>query len=207
MATTSASLYEQLFPLTTVMGQRVVENFSGDTLNERWTVTTTGSATVAMSDTVNGGVALTSTTTGEQAHAHFNSIHQFSSTASVFLAVVTHDIVTALRSDFGFQEGITLDASFAFVSADTDISTNYRVRTDDGTTTTATTTTLAYDTSAHIHKLELTASSFDFTSDNTLALSKTTNLPDSGQQPRLFNQSKTATTKVMNVRYVEIYNT
>jgi hypothetical protein len=30
MPATVASLYEQLFPLTTVMKQRVVETFSGD---------------------------------------------------------------------------------------------------------------------------------------------------------------------------------
>ena len=53
------SLYEQLYPLTTVAGQHFVEDFSGNTLDTfRWGKDT-DDGTVAMSDSVNGGVILT----------------------------------------------------------------------------------------------------------------------------------------------------
>tara|TARA_R110000787_G_scaffold205308_1_gene315722 strand:+ start:577 stop:1248 length:672 start_codon:yes stop_codon:yes gene_type:complete len=65
MPATVASLYEQLFPLTTVMKQRVVENFSGDTLDtDRWA--THGSGSYNMGDSVDGGLKLISPNSGAQ---------------------------------------------------------------------------------------------------------------------------------------------
>ena len=63
MPATVASLYEQLFPLTTVMKQRVVENFSGDAPDvDRWGFGnqdgTTGNL-ASMADSVDGGLKLT----------------------------------------------------------------------------------------------------------------------------------------------------
>ena len=55
-----ASLYEQLYPLTTVMKQRMVETFSGKQLNtHRWGVM---DGTCVASNSVDGGVLLTSGT-------------------------------------------------------------------------------------------------------------------------------------------------
>jgi len=68
MPDTSESLYEQLFPLTTVMKQRFVDNFSGDALDtDRWSTNDTGSgstATYTMADEVDGGLKITSTLNG-----------------------------------------------------------------------------------------------------------------------------------------------
>jgi len=60
------SLYEQLYPLTTIAGQHFVEDFSGDTLDTfRWNTILYGSGgAVAMSDTVDGGLELKSSTSG-----------------------------------------------------------------------------------------------------------------------------------------------
>ena len=53
------SLYEQLYPLTTVAGQHFVEDFSGNSLDSKRWGKDTDDGTVAMSDSVNGGVILT----------------------------------------------------------------------------------------------------------------------------------------------------
>jgi len=63
MPATVASLYEQLFPLTTVMKQRFVENFSGDSLDtNRWFFQSIAAgASAVIADTVDGGLQMTTT--------------------------------------------------------------------------------------------------------------------------------------------------
>ena len=71
MPQTKESLYEQLNPLTTIAGQHFVEDFSGDTLDTfRWYTGNSTGGTVAMSDSVNGGVILD--TGGTQVRTEIN---------------------------------------------------------------------------------------------------------------------------------------
>ena len=59
------SVYESTNPLTTVAGQHMVEWFTGNSLNtDRWTTSLVDDATVAMNDSVNGGILFTSGTEG-----------------------------------------------------------------------------------------------------------------------------------------------
>lgn len=75
----SPSLYEKLNLTPKIMRQRVVENFSGALLNERWNTTLeSGTPTFAMSDTIDGGFETTMTTAAFNAlKVNFNNRRQY----------------------------------------------------------------------------------------------------------------------------------
>jgi len=64
------SLYEQLYPLTTIAGQRFVDDFSGDAVDVKrwgfggWVVADGVGNSAVMSDEINGGLLLTTSGTG-----------------------------------------------------------------------------------------------------------------------------------------------
>ena len=201
------SIYDQLNAYGTVAKQRFVENFSGDALDtDRWATELYGSGTVAMSDSVDGGVILSSATSGDEAEIHFNDIKPFSNNASVMIWVSKINNILSIRGDAGFVENQSLSSSHSYVSGDTSSHPQWRLNTDDGTTPTATTIGLM-DTSAHSWKLELGASNNIVYFDGVSTVTKTTNLPDAAQQPRFFCKARSSSTRTLNVIYCEAYNT
>ena len=192
--------------MTTVRKQHFWEYFSGATLNSRWTTELYGSGTVAMSDSVDGGVILSSATSGDEAEIHFNDIKPFSNNASVMIWVSKINNILSIRGDAGFVENQSLSSSHSYVSGDTSAHPQWRLNTDDGTTQTATTIGLM-DTSAHSWKLELGASNNIVYFDGVSTVTKTTNLPDAAQQPRFFCKARSSSTRTLNVTYCEAYNT
>jgi len=187
MPTTSESLYEQLHPLTFVAKQRVVENFSGDTLNERWTTTVnTGTPTYAMADTVDGGFIVTAgsvlnanTSVGWGTGYATNGKRMFAHDGSVFIDVFKLNTAKSTHKvtihGFGEQQRGDLGVNniSAFFTGST-FSAFFQTKTTNGVSgTTQTATTIAYDQIFHTYKNELNGSNSVFDIDGIAAVTTT----------------------------------
>jgi len=210
MPTTSASLYEQLFALTTVMKQRVVDNFSGDSINERWTQDTgSGSPTYAMDDAVDGGFKITTgATDGYWGAIHFNDIRQYAHDGSVVIVVMQSTTSGSFnQTESGLSDVMNTGSTDCIKLRNMFQSTNYDLFTGDGSTSSKTESSITNDTSWHVHKGELDASNAYHTIDGTLETTKTTNLPDGKMEPYFFQKTNTNSGRTGNIRYLEAYNT
>lgn len=218
MPATVDSLYEQLFPLTTVMGQRFVENFSGDSLNtDRWGVVAwAGSPTSGMSDTVDGGYNITCTTSGDGESIGFgstrtNGIAQYSynSSATIFVETVSTNTNISVSSS-GLSNEIRPDGAGNNASLHVVKSafTYFTLRTVGvAGSQTDVSSSVTQDTAEHVVKIENKTSSVEHTLDGVLEGTSSTNLPVLALQPNFGIQSSATATVTKNIRYCEAYNT
>jgi hypothetical protein len=211
MPDTVASLYEQLFPLTTVMKQRVVETFSGDALNtDRWNISNSNAGyTIAMDDAVDGGMKLIN----NASHTHaavldFDNKHQFSATASEFIyvgktATSSGGTLVGLAKDY--RQDNAYDS--AVIQHDAGYSNVIQTLSSDGTSQTVTSTGYTADSNYHVYKLECTSTALIPTIDGVIRTSKTTNRPVDPLMPVVKAYSYSGNTTQLNINYYEAYNT
>jgi len=203
------SIYEQLFALTTIMKQRVVDNFDGDTVNERWLLAhQQGTGSGAMDDAVDGGFKITSgTTIFDSTTIAFNGIHQYEPTGCVLIAVVTSENIANGLVQVGLHSG-TIGGNFDSMVHDGRKGTaNYRLITIDTTFATVD-TGVAVDNNPHSIKLEGLSASVKDSIDGILRATATTQLPVDAQEPYIRARSETASQAgVHKVRYLEAFNT
>lgn len=203
---TSESIYQHLFALTTIMKQRVVDNFDADSLNERWREKdVVGTGTFAMDDSVDGGFKITTgNTLGDTSGIDFNDIRQYSPTASIMIAVWSADNITSGLAESGLHNVLSagnfitarLDETFAF----------YYLRTHDGTAGTNTFSDIADDTVFHNHKLEKTSSNAKLFIDGVLKATKTDRLPTAKLQPAFRRQNTSVAPTSMKIRFAEAFS-
>lgn len=209
MTDTQNSLHEHLFPFTTVMKQRVVDNFDAESLNERWSQTNfAGGGTVSMEDAINEGLKIvTNTTSLDAAQIDFASnARHYSHTASVVIGVMRL-VVTNLQQTVVAFRGTTTGNDFAFAGCNTTDSTSlFVLRTADASTVTFTASSISLDTIFHTHKIELTSSNMLHTIDGVLETTKSTNRPTIKQQPVFLVQTRTSAARDGRIRYLEAYN-
>ena len=204
------SIYDQLNAYGTVAKQRFVENFSGSALDtDRWATNHTLSGTSNMSDTVNGGVALSTGVTNASVSAiDFNDIRQYSPTGSVMILVAQRD------NDNQYSEcylrntdirGSNTDYAEIYHRID---SANIRLQTrDNAGSSTNVDTGVARNVNEMLYKLECLASTCELSLDGVLKATSGTNLPSLKLQAGLKTQNTSAADRILNVRYVECYNT
>jgi hypothetical protein len=219
------SLYEHLYALTTVAGQRFVENFSGDELDTfRWGIGYQDSETDNtwdMEDGVNGGIKLQcGTAAANQAiYMSFMSgtsngtvttvpIKPFAHNASVMIAVwKLGSITSAATAGGGLAQdgrGDVASSNMAYAYGGT-TSTKFTLRTAQNTgSQTDTASTVDDDTDWHTHKIECKSSTVDYIIDGLTAVTSSTNLPTAKMAP-MFNAHKSGSST--QIRYVECYNT
>lgn len=210
---TAKSIYEHLFPLTTVMRHRFADNWSGEFRHFRWTTRNTqGSWNTGMSGGVGVGwrhlqvTALINDRSGQD----FANIRTYAHDNSVVLVVfrrVTADtgVAGGLSDSTDHFEGAT--ANYAAASDDTTRSFK-DVRTKDGTTGSITDSNVALGTVDTSYKLQLITADTKLTINGTLKVTKTNNLPTSVMQPAWRVISTTAATgSDGNIKYIEVYNT
>ena len=231
MATSSGSLYEQLFPLTTVMKQRVVENFSGDAPDtDRWGFGNQDGSSgnlASMSDEVDGGIKLlsgsgtnqalymsfmtgTSLTGSDNGTVTTIPFKPFSSVGSVMISVwkktTTSSGYTAgglCQDGRGDIAGANLAVSWGGTLTGT---THFYLRTSNSSSSqTQVNSTVSQDTNFHTHKIEMKSSSVDFSLDGGTAVTSTGNIPSSTGLAPMFSVNKS--TQTMQIRYCEVYNT
>lgn len=206
--TQTDSLYEQLFPLTTIMKQRVVDNFSGDSVNERWTTRDNTNSSLAMDDSIDGGVKLTTGASNDnRISLDFNDIRQYDYNDSVVITTMKIDDTSNRSTIVGFANAIlTSVTDTAYAMFDTAFDSTYFVLQNSNSSITTTATSVTADTNYHSYKLELGASDIKLYVDGVSESTSTTNLPNTALQPHIGNQSRTGV-KVQNVNYYEAYNT
>jgi len=208
-----ASLYEHLFPLTTVMKQRVVEHFDGDILcADRWTLSQISGCggTVAMNDAVNGGVRVSSgATNGNSSEIDFCNIRQYCDCASVFITVFKLVGTVSQQLQGGLFGDVAGGTSFSIVGTDTfNDACCFNMFTFDGTCSSYQSSCVALDTSAHSHKVALNMCNNEWTIDGgCVCVTKTTNLPTTKLQPGMFTRARSAGAKSIDLIYYEAYNT
>lgn len=211
---TVRSLYEQLFPLSIVMGQRVVDNFDGDSLNDRWFERNLiGSSIYIMEDAVDEGFSITTDNTNNSLGGiDFNSKRQYAHDASVLLCILRAEGSTSSANlATGFMRDVTSHGEGteqATMGVLNDIASNFSIRTSDGAVRTAMTSGVAIDTNFHLHKLELTSTNNLYSIDGVLKATKTDRRPDQNMQPLVFAQQVgTQGGREVRTRFLEAYNT
>ena len=216
------SLYEQLNPLTTVAGQHLVEDFSGDTLDTfRWTYTLlNGIATGSMSDSVDGGFDHTSTETGATSESitTFGNVNQFNHLGASFICVAkwSGDFPsTSMMQRGGFKKENTDSfnagdhAGFAKPTAAPYRFQCYSASDTGGVVGTDTGISSTSADTPHVFKGELKSASFDLSIDGIYGATNTTNLPTVALQQYLYSWAYqvSAGSMTANFIYYEAWNT
>ena len=206
------SIYDQLNASGTVAKQRFVETFSGDALDtDRWQqdgLNTNG--TVVMADSVDGGLLMsTGATSGNIAFIAFNGVKQYSQTGSVMIAVTKHGQVSGGESYTGLQDGTsqgTVDGVWSYVN-DAWIGAYFNLNSQDNNSGSWTTSGVTSDTNWHTHKIELTSSQASLQIDGNTTTTVSTNLPNERLQPSIGINTTANTNRILNINYMECYNT
>ena len=202
-----SSLYERFSPLTQLMNQRVVEEFSGASPDgQRWTNYNGGGSGISVtnSDTLNGGVIVTSNTSSGGSF-WFNNIRQYDPLNSVIIAVV-EPTATTFDGGFGLSNQINFhsDGHFATVHIYSPTPLYYLYTGDPTRSEVATTVAIDLNV-AHSHKIDLGATAITLTIDGVLEVTKTTNRPTLKLQPDIMYNSMNGLGFV-KYRYLEAYN-
>ena len=198
-------------PASPKVKQHFIEYFSGKQLPSYWTETLVSGGTISMSDTVDGGLKLT-TVSADKATMTFNGKRQYSHNSSVLLTVFKFDSTQASTiqaialSDESTQSPRTSGANTAGFSDVVNQGTYYVDHGDGVGAVVNTNSGVSVDTNWHIGKLTLGSSSLIFEVDGSaIGSTITTDLPTTNLQPNIHIDSGTA--KNLHVRYLEAYNT
>jgi len=215
MVNTQESLYEQLFPLTTIMRQRFVENFSGATLNERWAEH--GSGTIVIDDAISGGLKITSATSGTTSvdfgPTDPTKIRQFAGNSCVMITMAQLTEIQFGIMTLGLQTNFTTEAGdnvqsivkgdlaggaaneekFILSSTEfTDISLSLPV-------------SVLYD--LHTHKLELKSASSELSIDGILEATGGASITGNVMPELEASASEGPANSIANYSYCEVFNT
>jgi len=208
------SLYSKLYSPTTIASSRVVERFTGDTIDERWSTYNLagGPAGLAtMSDSIDGGLNIDTNDTDSNLlfGISFNNIRHYSPTASKLICIfrqntdnVNYSSIVSLDEDSSLGT-----AGFIHVGQNTAANASfYMIRSDDGTSESNTATSVALDTSYHKHEVETFSTSIQYSIDGLIRITKGTNRPTLKLAPALFVQNLEATAHDADYLYLEVYN-
>lgn len=231
MTLTKDSIYELINAPTNVMKQHFVEYFSGDTLDTfRWGYggSSGGSAnSVAMSNTVNGGLELKAGSSGYNfvnLRCGLTGSNDNDGSAHPALAykrfnpdgcsmILTYKLATAKstfdESGFGFStEGMNYVNRDNIAAEHFAGNTTYwALRNKISGTDTKTDSDVAPDTSFHTHKIDLTDTYCDLLIDGVKKVTNTTGLVTVAVDPSVACATWNNATCSMNLTYMEAWNT
>ena len=207
------SIYDQLNENGTVAKQRVVETFTGDAVDtDRWgaIVQITGSSgAVAMNDSVDGGLKL-STGANDEAILAFDDKRQFNHLACGFVAVTrttTSNIAQGLN-----RTGIKHDNDGTFASGDL-ISmecgysnSSISLFTGSASGFERTTSSITRDTNYHSYKGLISDGTATLTIDGVLECTTSTHLPTKRMQPFIYSAGGSVASSA-EINYLEVFNT
>ena len=204
------SVYEITTPLDEIKKQHLVEYFSGDSLNSRWTWKAgTGGSVISegMGDVVNGGYYLRMTN-GHYGSYDFNNIRQYNATGSVVIGRVQRSHsdgqgFIGLRGDrsqgTGYADGeganITIRSTTSSILGFSNDSSGSGTGIALGTS----------DANAHTLKVEL-SSDVKFYVDGVLGGTNTVNKPSNKLQP-MWGATASGSSQGAYISYMEAYNT
>jgi len=206
------SVYESTNPLTTVAGQRVVEWFTGNSLNtDRWTLKLNSDPSTdpvfnGMDDSVNGGFKFLMTN-GHEGTYDFNNKRQYNYDGAVIIGICKRN-----HADGIFGIGFRGDRDVATNRSYTRLfikngSNNIEGMTADGSGVTYFDTGVTSDGNLHNLKIELSGTTA-FSIDGVLKATSTgsQNETDEKVQPNFFAYGE-GSSQGGNIIYLEAYNT
>ena len=206
------SVYESLNPLTTVAKQRFVDWFSGSLDIKRWGTTVSGSGTVTIDDSINGGLVIeASSGTNNNTEINFNGIRQFAPQGSVFICVFNTNLDASTTNHFtnvGLAAGTTFAAGGQILTCNVHTNETY-IRFQYGTGSYAD-TSVAFHQNRTVVKIESTTSNSTISLDGVLqsGATQTGSLPTNKFQPIASSWHGTGgNNPKLNVLYMEAYNT
>jgi len=207
---TFGSVYESTNPITTIAGQHMVEWFTGKSLNtDRWTyLNVTGGGSGAMANSIDGGYAITTTSSNKESNITFNDIRQYSQTGSVTIWVAQSNNTSGTDVHLGLSND-ALSASYIATDhqANWELDgSNQYLLTSDGSSASRTPISSGTATGSGFRngKVECKSTNLQLTVDGVLEVTKTSNRPNAVMQPKF---SVYGSTKTASVRYCEAYNT
>ena len=203
------SVYEITNNLSTIAGQHMIDYFSGNSLDDRWTETNVaGTGTFAMSDSVDGGFSITTATAdNNNSSINFNNKRPFNYENSGCVGVV-QKVATSSKIWCGFRNSGLVDSeNWSSLYGDGQDGTYKSLTTGDGAGTSTANSSVANDTAWTLFKIETTPSINNLTINGVLEVSKTTDLNDAQKMQPIF-QVKALTTggKEGKIRYMEAWN-
>lgn len=209
------SIYDQLNAYGTIAKQRFVETFSGSALDtDRWSfnqVRDSPNNSYAMSDSVDGGLVLT---TGTSSYAGgsitFGDKRQYSPTGSVIIQVtkVTDPTTSGIEAGFSdHQDGSNIASAADGASMENSHENSYiRLGTAQTGSYTWAVSTIPRTSDWITSKVELKPSSCELSINGVYATTVTATLPTGKSQP-IFIPFTYSGAKTASIRYCEAYNT
>ena len=199
------SFYELLHGAESIPHKaHLVENFSGDQIDPRWTQTNIqGTGTFAITDAIDEGASIiTGSTLNDKSEIDFNNIRQYDPANSIFISSAKKVTSTTMFINVGFTAVIDNSVDHrSFVEHDTD-DTFVQLTTEDGSVNSLE-STVSIDENWHLYKIELNNSNNILHIDNVLEVTKTTNLPTTRMQPFFNVATRASATKEGRIRYME----
>lgn len=195
------------------MKQRVVDNFDGDTLDERWAeVNQLGTGTFAMADAVDEGFQITCDAGSGTKHSYitFGGIAHYSKTGSKMICVARRTTDTNNFGRYGLRDSTTSDNNSCYCQERDTASGSgeYTLRTGDNTGNSDSDSGVASRTSFTKVEVEQLSASAQLSLDNLLYITKTTDMSTLDFQPTIGVLKLPPTGgEIMQIRYCEIYNT
>jgi len=189
--------------------QHFIEWFSGKQLPSYWTTRNhVGTATFRMSDSVDGGFEIVTSTTSNSAHSiDFNSKRQYDHVNSVAIAVISISALTISQVRAGLTNTTGLNLDYAYSGFRASSSANFSINTADGSTTSVTAGSIVADTNFHSLKTECGSANIKMYVDGVLDVTKTTNRPTAKMQPVFIATNDSGTSsRTARIRYMECYN-
>ena len=209
------SVYESTNPLTTIAGQRMVEWFSGNSLNtDRWSTNVHQSGTFAMANEVDGGFGMsTGTTNASYVQIYLNNKRPFSRAGCSCIWVAKS---LTLSATGGFNEvgiGYELYNNGAWARA-TGADSNFYLRTARAESFTDVDTGMAKDVNWHTFKIDYasdgtaTGGYASLSIDGILKVTSSAGLQsaDRMQPVAYISYGNDGVDKTLSVRYCEAYS-
>jgi len=207
--TVTTSLYEQLFPLTTIMKQRFVEWFLGKEIDLGiWQKTNiAGSGSFAMVDAVDEGYEVSSAAGGSnQSELDFNNIRHYVHNASVIILAFRRVTATTFNEN-GLGNVITGASTDTACAMESTGNTFKNLRTGDATVVSESASDLVIDTIHTLYKIVCASTVIQLYINGLLKVSKTTNRPTQKMQPLVHAGNLAAVVATTRIKFLEAYNT
>jgi len=201
------SLYELLHPLGVIAGQQVIDNFSGDTLNERWVEDDEqGTGSFVMQDAIDGGFRVTCENVNNSTSLiNFGDINHYESQGSVFIAVGRSLDTTNERSGWGLIEDNALDDRYVWEKRST--STLFRITSEEAGSGSNVNSSISLDENWHTFRAQKDSVKIRGWLDGNFEVLHTSNQVTADLQPGIYASATTANTKETDIRYFEAWNT
>ena len=204
------SVYEMFNPLTDVRKQHFWDWFSGKQIDSRWTLqNNTALPTVAMQDSVDGGLLMTNTGAGSGGSLVFNGIKQYGKPCSCVMVIkntTANGITYAGFDRTGAPDSSGSSNSTAVIEMGASTYMNLVV-TDNGSYWDRTATSIATaNTDWWGVKIDVKASSVELTMNGTLEATRASVSPSTTMQPCIQGRNAGANCTTY-IRYFEAYNT